>query len=108
MRLRALALFMAFAGAVEAAPRHLTREFLEGREPLDAPVSMAEFTPRADSQSVPFRFEGRLRLAGQSMLGSINVLTDRFGVAKSIDGLQNLPEFDFEFVQTLDALIPVQ
>ena len=54
-------------------------------------------------------FEGRLRLVAERPEGGFQVLTDRYGDAKSHGGAAlHLPDFDFQFVQADDALIPVK
>lgn len=89
--------------------RELSREFLMGAEKLPAPVAMSEYTPPVSAPPSPQRFEGRLRLSREAILGGMTVLRDDFAIARQSQGaVGHLPEFDFEFVQEAGVLIPVR
>jgi hypothetical protein len=75
------------------------------------PWSMAAFSPPSDSAQAPSRniFEGRLQLVRELAQQDFSVLLDRYGDAAANAGAAtHLPEFDFEFVQSGDALIPAR
>jgi hypothetical protein len=64
--------------------------------------------PSADAKPPTNIFEGRLKLIAQRGAG-FDVLKDAFGDAIANDGAaKTLPPFDFAFVQSGDALIPVR
>jgi hypothetical protein len=110
MKLRRLALASAMLCVTAPAnARELTREFLAGTAQLEAPVAMSEYTPAVSGSSSQHRFEGRLRLSRETVLGRMTLLRDDFGIAGGSQGaVGHLPEFDFEFVQSEDTLIPVR
>jgi hypothetical protein len=75
---------------------------------------MAAFAPpppdSAYARSSPHQhLEGRLRLGALRIAHGFHPILDRYGDANTHDrAAQHLPDFDFEFVQDGDALIPVQ
>ncbi len=93
-----------------AAPADtLDRAFLFGRAQLSAPLPMSEFTPPAAAAPPLHAFAGRLTLSREALLGAMRVHRDDYGTAQASPAiLQHLPEFDFEFVSSGDALIPVR
>lgn len=100
---------IALCGTATAGERVLTREFLTGSDKIAAPLPMSEFTPPASGSEPAARFEGRLTLARESVLGAIEVHRDTFGTARTSQGtIKHLPEFDFEFVQDGDDIIPLR
>ena len=117
-RLRAAAVLVAFAagsgGIAAAAPdadsprRVLPFAELTGGAPLTLPVDMSAFAPRNASRAPINRFVGRLVLK-VSGPASVQVLRDGFGDFDSKDSpARRLPAFDYEFVQSGNALIPVR
>ncbi len=102
-----LALSMALSWAVPAAT--LDRAFLFGSSQPPAPLPMGEFTPPAAAGAPLHRFEGRLTLSREARIGAMQVLTDDYGTSKTApEVLRHLPAFDFEFVSSGNALIPVR
>lgn len=92
-----------------AGDRVLDGAWLTGSATLDAPVSMAEFTPPADALPPRHAFEGRLVLSREATLGAMRVLRDDYATAQRAPQiLRHLPPFDFGFVTHGDTLIPAQ
>lgn len=101
---------MAAAAAVAAAEpaRTLTREFLFGSAPLEAPVPTGEFAPSTQASAPIAGFTGRLILSRDRTNRGLHVIRDDYGTARAAaDNLQSLPPFDFELVADGDNLIPV-
>jgi hypothetical protein len=109
MTLRTLSIAaLLLSSAMTADARVFTREFLTGTSALAAPVPTSEFSPAASTLE-PATFEGRLSLSRESILGSMKVHRDTLGSARLSRGaIGHLPEFDFEFIQDGNAIIPVQ
>ncbi|MGE0581249.1 MAG: serine hydrolase [Steroidobacteraceae bacterium] len=104
-----LALASALASAREAPVDTLDRAFLFGAAQPSAPLPMHAFTPPVAAAAPLHAFEGRLTLSREALIGSLRVHKDDYGTAKTApDLLRHLPEFDFEFVSSGDALIPVR
>lgn len=106
-----LALAPALASATAAATTAgtLDRAFLFGAAQPAAPLPMSEFTPPAGARAPLHAFEGRLVLSRERLLGAMQVHRDDYGTSKSApDILRHLPPFDFEFVTSGDALVPVR
>jgi hypothetical protein len=78
----------------------LTNDFNPG-----SPVNDGAFAMPEDAKSAEHIFEGRLELIGEETNGDILVLRGNPDVEPEVP---NLPEFDFEFVQSGDYFIPVQ
>jgi hypothetical protein len=69
---------------------------------------MSSFAPPEHSSPPSNVFEGRLQLGPAYRQTVIRVLKDLFGDAQAVESAANhLPPFDFEFVQSGDAIIPV-
>lgn len=102
----------AAATATEApanTSRTLTREFLFGTAPLDAPVATREFAPSPAATAPKAAFPGRLSLTRDRSGGGLRVLRDDYGTARTAAGnLRSLPPFDFEFIADGESLIPVK
>ncbi|MGD9599705.1 MAG: serine hydrolase [Steroidobacteraceae bacterium] len=95
------------AGAPEAT-RALSRERLLSGTRLPEPVSMAEFAPPATAAPPRHAFNGRLVLSRTAQRGDMRVLRDDYRTTLDTPGsVRHLPSFDFEFVTSGDALIPV-
>jgi hypothetical protein len=71
------------------------------------PASMAAYAPPPHALPPTNRFEGRLVLGTERAGGGRRVLNDDFKNSGD-DTWHHLPPFDFSFVQSGDALIPVQ
>ena len=94
-------------GALPA--RVLDRTFLFGREQPSAPLPMREFTPPASASAPLHTIEGRITLSREALLGAMQIWRDDYGTSKAASEiLRHLPGFDFEFVTSGDALIPVR
>jgi Beta-lactamase len=106
---------------VEATPmlagEHLVAR-AEGRTILTAPVlqsasstgpwPMTEFSVPEDARPAVHRFEGRLQWQATSG-EAFHVLVDKYDYATANGkAATQLPAFDFEFVQSADALIPAR
>lgn len=114
-----LALVVVAAGAANAAnaaiaagalpARVLDRAFLFGRAQSAAPLPMSEFTPPVSGGTPLHTIEGRLTLSREALRGAMKIWRDDYGTSKSApENLRHLPEFDFEFVSSGDALVPVR
>jgi hypothetical protein len=74
-----------------------------------APSDMAAFAPPADALPPSNVFEGRLALDAGTTSDTFQTFKDQYGDATANNGAaQHLPPFDFDFVQSGDALIPVR
>jgi hypothetical protein len=75
----------------------------------DGPWPMIAFARPADARAPRQSFEGRLQLLAERPGGGFQVLLDRYGDAAADQGAAaHLPTFDFEFIQSGDALVPVR
>ena len=82
---------------------------LTGGAPPSRPVNMSAFVPPAAPRPPANRFEGRLVLMEAPGPASVNVLRDDFNDFAGKDSpARHLPAFDFAFVQSGNALIPVR
>ena len=73
------------------------------------PVSFSAFTPPSTTQPMANRFEGRLVLAAERAPAGVRIIRDDYGDFKSVSSpARHLPPFDFAFVQSGNALIPVR
>lgn len=73
------------------------------------PWPMSSFAPAADARPATNVFEGRLRLGPEYARQRFRLLLDRYGDATANQhAAERLPEFDFDFVQSGDALIPLR
>lgn len=98
------------AEAAEPAPRQYLRyeTLMEGRT-LDAPVDMGAYSAPADTLAPSQTFSGRLSLTAKRRGGGSRVLRDTDGMTRGRGrSILQLPAFDFEFVQSGDALIPLR
>jgi CubicO group peptidase (beta-lactamase class C family) len=88
--------------------RVLSYEQLISGNGFDEPVQLAEFTPMADARPASNRFEGRLQLVTDAQANEFAMIFDELGFA-ALDrpGMQELPPFDFEFVQQGELLVPL-
>ena len=106
----ALCVVLAAVAAAHAAPTARERQFLTygeltGKAPLARPVSMSAFAPGTALPSN--RFEGRLQIRFGA--ADIEVLRDDYDTAGDADApWRRLPAFDFAFVQSGTALIPLK
>ncbi|MEZ5533285.1 MAG: hypothetical protein R3E69_12995 [Steroidobacteraceae bacterium] len=90
------------------AARTLSRERLMTDGRLSEPVAMAEFAPPATAAPPRHAFNGRLVLSRTAQRGDMRVLRDDYRTTiDTPDIVKHLPVFDFEFVTSGDALIPV-
>lgn len=75
---------------------------------IEEPVSLVEFTPSAGSRPASNVFSGRLTLSTDTQSNHFDLLVDELNfIELDRPGMQELPPFDFEFVQAGDHLIPV-
>jgi hypothetical protein len=86
----------------------LTHGFLLGKSKLKTPVHTLAYTPRYTPQPAN-QFDGRLTLDTTKLKARMKVGIDRFGRAteKGLK-LRTLPAFSFDFVQSGNALVPLQ
>jgi len=97
------------ACAPDAQPEAvLTTEFLLSGEALARPVRPSEYAPGDDAAPPSNTFSGRLRLVTGKEADHFLLLLDELGlVTPEAPGVDTLPDFDFEFVQEGDLLIPM-
>ena len=94
------------AFAVGGVRQQLTRADLDGNA-MTEPVSTAAFTPPAKAKPTLNHFEGRLVL--EPSQPQVRVMRDDYDdFSKPASGARQLPPFDFAFVQSGNALIPVR
>jgi len=75
---------------------------------LEKPLPLVEFTPLAQARPASNVFSGRLTLATDAQSNQFKLLVDELNfVELDRPGMDELPPFDFEFVQADDHLIPV-
>jgi beta-lactamase family protein len=120
MRLIALCVLLlaaAAAAAPDAPPAGtratladaLTRADLQGVTTAAGPWAMTAFGPPAGARAPSHVFEGRLVLAAELPGGAFRVLKDPWHDADENQGAaRHLPAFDFAFVQSGPALIPLE
>ncbi|HUO18330.1 MAG TPA: serine hydrolase [Steroidobacteraceae bacterium] len=97
------------AGAPVTRAGALRRADLEGAATPAGPWAMTAFAPPAGARAPSHVFEGRLVLAAQLPGGAFRVLKDLWHDADANQGAaRQLPPFDFAFVQSGPALIPLE
>ena len=102
---------IALSGCVqnEDSGRALSLRLLTAGESLDKPVQASEFAPHPGARPGSSRFSGRLRLHTGDKVDHFLLLFDELGLIRpEAPGFDSLPEFDFEFVQHDDLLIPME
>lgn len=106
----ALAAFAVAVKADDASPRQYLRyEVLMETRTLAAPVEMSAFDAPPGATTSSQTFSGRLSFAARRRDGGSRVLRDTDGLATGAGrSILQLPKFDFEFVQSGDALIPLR
>ncbi len=103
----ALCLGCALAAQAEEARTALTEGALAGH--AAGPWPMAAFAPPPLAAPPRHHFEGRLRLTAERPERALTLILDKYGDAKAHQGAAaHLPDFDFDFVQDGNALIPVR
>ncbi len=80
------------------------QQLMDGFDP-GSPVDDGAFAMPADALPAEHVFEGRLELIGENTQENIQVLRGNPDVDPEVP---QLPEFDFEFVQSGDYFVPVQ
>lgn len=105
-----LATVAATAGAAgPAEERALSHETLTQALTLPAPLDLAEFGPPAGALPPAHSFSGRLSIRARPGRLRSKLLHDRYHVVRgSGRTILGLPPFDFEFIQSGDALIPLR
>jgi CubicO group peptidase (beta-lactamase class C family) len=96
--------------ASNPAPRqYLGYETLMKGQRLDAPVEMGAYSQPAEVHAPMQVFAGRLSFSAKQRRSGSRVLRDTDGyIAAAGRAILRLPKFDFEFVQSGDALIPLR
>jgi len=91
-----------------AGDRILSYERLMNGTGLEQPLPLVEFTSLAQARPASNVFSGRLTLSTDAQSNHFELLVDELNFVE-IDrpGMDELPPFDFEFVQADDHLIPV-
>ena len=89
--------------------RMLSYDLLMGSAAVDAPIALSEFTPLSDARPASNNLSGRLTLATDSQSNDFRMIVDELNFA-DLDrpGMQELPPFDFDFVQDGNNLVPIQ
>jgi len=94
---------------IEPVDRALSYDLLMSGSGLDKPLPLAEFTSTADAVPASNRFEGRLRLETGNQSNHFELLVDELDIADpERTGMNELPAFDFEFIQDDALLVPMQ
>lgn len=110
-RRSALVFLLLFASSLlarEAGGRELSRAALLSGAGYRQPIELAEYAPPADAQLPSQRFEGRLRLTRQGRNGFKSLSVDKSFLDAGHRNVDNLPDFDFEFVADRGDVIPVR
>ena len=93
----------------DASSRMLSYDLLMDGVAIDAPIGLSEFTPLSDARSASNNLSGRLTLATDSQSNDFRMIVDELSFADlGRPGLQELPPFNFEFVQDGDNLVPMR
>ena len=88
--------------------RFLSYEQLMTGTGIEEPLSLVEFTPSAGSRPASNVFSGHLTLATDTQSNQFDLFVDELSfIELDRPGMQELPPFDFEFVQASDHLIPI-
>ena len=106
-----LASILALSGCVqdEDSGRALSLRLLTSGDSLAKPVHASEFAPYPGATPASSGFRGRLRLHTGDKVDHFLLLYDELGLIRpEAPGYDSLPEFDFEFVQHDDLLIPME
>jgi CubicO group peptidase (beta-lactamase class C family) len=103
-----LAVLLLSALAANAGARELTRASLEAGSGYKKPVDLSEYTPLAAPAPPTQRFEGSLKLTRHGHNGFKSISLDPSFIDASHRDVSSLPEFDFEFVQDGNDLIPLR
>ena len=104
--LYSFALAQAFAGSSERG--QLEAQQLLKRGGVSDPVAMAAFLPSSEAEAAQHHIEGRLQLL-PTMSAGFRAHRDDYGYAlQSAARVQELPAFDFAFIQAGDQLLPTQ
>ncbi|HSR48495.1 MAG TPA: hypothetical protein VLL77_10995 [Anaerolineales bacterium] len=90
---------------VAASRTLLTAEELATGPGAGEPVDNAAFLPVMGAEAPAHTFEGRLELIGEETVGELRVVRGDPDVEPTVS---HLPDFDFEYVQDGDDLIPVR
>jgi hypothetical protein len=94
-------------GSASASPRTLSKKWLLGDAPFDAPVRMSEFAMPDDAAPPDGDFNGVLTL--QPEAAGLNIVLDAWGrVDEFGDAIRRLPAFAFEFAQDGHDLVPLE
>jgi hypothetical protein len=91
-----------------ATCRELSRAALAGGTGFAAPLDYSEFTPPPGARPPSQQLAGRLRLTRMGRNGLRMLVIDKGFLDASHREVGDLPRFDFEFVQSGSALIPVR
>jgi hypothetical protein len=100
--------------AANAQGRTLTPEFLNSLDEPGQPLPMQEYAPRDDApreNATPdtANFSGLLRLINPREAGDFEVLWDYFDRMRDHEQtIRHLPDFEFEFIQRDNDLIPLR
>jgi hypothetical protein len=97
------------AFAADGTRLALTYDQLTNAAIAPFPADMSAFAPPASALPPSNIFQGMLSLGTERPGSTMHVLTDQFGDSSANNGAAgHLPVFDFAFVQSGDALIPVR
>ena len=84
------------------------KRLIAGR-PYSSPVDLSFFAPSTAAMAASSRFEGRLVFTGALKSGGFKGLRDDYATLKDQKmSVRRLPDFDFAFVQSGAALIPLR
>ncbi|MDH3612957.1 MAG: beta-lactamase family protein [Gammaproteobacteria bacterium] len=110
--LLSLALLLQACGkppAPETSTRTLSYDLLMAGTGLAEPLPLVEFSPAASKQPATNVFSGRLLLATDSQSNHFDLQVDELNfIELDRPGMQELPPFDFEFIQSGDLLVPLR
>ena len=93
----------------DESSRMLSYDLLMDSAAIDAPIALSEFTPLPAAKPASNNLSGRLTLATDSQSNRFRIIVDELNFADlGRLGMQELPSFDFDFVQDGDYLAPIQ
>jgi len=108
LTLLCFAWLLSSCGQSDVPPRELSFEALIAGQPVATPVAYSEYTRPDFASDASNRFRGRLQLAAENQENFFDLQLDSLGIATAErPDINELPGFDFEFVQDGKYLVPV-
>ena len=108
LRLLLIGWLLSSCSQSDSPPRKLSFEALIAGQPVTVPLAYSEFARPDFASDASNQFRGRLQLATGNQENFFDLQLDSFGIASADrPDINELPDFDFEFVQDGKYLVPV-